>query len=76
MHHNINYCIFVSKDDDEEARTIKVLQAEKARAASAFERKCNSDKSTKRTEKKQNKEKKKKKRKERNFQKVPRKVSL
>jgi len=52
---------------------MKVLQAEKARAASAFEKKCNSDKSAKRNEKKQNKEKKKKEKKREKFSESPKK---
>ena len=65
MYHNINYCFHVSIDDDEDAKRMKVLEAEKARAAMAFEKKCQTVKSTK-----QNVEKKKIKRKEEKFQKV------
>ena len=56
MYHNINYYFHVSEDDDEEAKMRKVLQAEKARAALAFEKKCQNKKS----ENPQNDEKKKK----------------
>ena len=37
----------VSIDDDEDAKRMKVLEAEKARAAMAFEKKCQTAKSTK-----------------------------
>lgn len=47
MYHNINYCFHVSiDDDDEDAKRTKVLEAEKARAAKAFEKKCQTGKST------------------------------
>ena len=59
MYHNSNYCFHVSEDDDEEAKTKKVLQAEKARAALLFERKCKTDKSTKQNGDQQNGKKKK-----------------
>ena len=60
MYHNINYCFHVSEDDDEEAKRMKTLQAERARAALVFEKKCKNDKSSNRNENKQNDEKKKK----------------
>ena len=47
MYHNINYCFRVSIDDDEDAKRMKVLEAEKARAAMAFEKKCQTVKLTK-----------------------------
>ena len=59
MYHNINYCFHVSIDDDEDAKRMKVLEAEKARAAMAFEKKCQTVKSTKQNVvKKKNKKKK------------------
>ena len=61
MNHNINYCFHVSIDDDEDAKRMKVLEAEKARAAMAFEKKCQTVKSTKQNvEKKKNKKKREK----------------
>ena len=61
MYHNINYCFHVSIDDDEDAKRMKVLEAEKARAAMAFEKKCQTAKSTKQNvEKKTNKKKREK----------------
>ena len=60
MYHNINYCFHVSEDDDEEAKMKKVLQAEKARAALVFERKCQTGKSTKQNGNQQNDKNKKK----------------
>jgi len=59
MYHNINYCFHVSDDDDEDAKMKKVLQAEKARAALVFEKKCQTDKSTKQNGNQQNDKKKK-----------------
>ena len=58
MYHNINYCFHVSIDDDEDAKRMKVLEAEKGRAAMAFLKKCETVKS-----KKQNVENKKNKKK-------------
>ena len=65
MYHNINYCFRVSIDDDEDAKRMKVLEAEKGRAAMAFLKKCETVKS-----KKQNVENKKNKKKRGKFQKV------
>ncbi len=59
MYHIVNFCFHFSEDDDEEAKTKKVLQAEKARAALLFERKCKTDKSTKKNGDQQNGKKKK-----------------
>jgi hypothetical protein len=61
MYHNINYCFHVSIDDDEDAKRMKVLEAEKARAAMAFEKKCQTVKSTKQNVEKKNKQKKREK---------------
>ena len=61
MYHNINYCFHVSIDDDEDAKRMKVLEAEKARAAMAFEKKCQTVKSTKQNVEKKKKQKKREK---------------
>ena len=58
MYHNINFCFHVSIDDDEDAKRMKVLEAEKARAAMAFEKKCQTVKSTKQNVEKKKNEKK------------------
>ncbi len=61
MYHNINYCFHVSIDeDDEEAKRMKTLQAERERAAFLFMRKCETDKSSKQNGNQQNDKKKKK----------------
>jgi hypothetical protein len=52
---------------------MKVLQAEKARAVSAFERKCITDKSAKLNEKQQNNKKKKKQKKREKVSESPKK---
>ena len=74
MYHNINYCFHVSIDDDEDAKRMKVLEAEKARAALAFERKCQTvktkqNKTKQNVEKKKNEEKRKRKEKRKKFRK-------